>query len=65
MIYWKVTNNESKEYVVIAKGALQGYGSSLDEIKNIAMNANHRFVFKVERKEKSTRKFRWPTKRKA
>jgi len=52
------------KYVVIAKGEIQAIGDSFEEVKDVAMDANQRFVFKVERKEKVIGKLRWPMKRK-
>jgi len=52
------------QYVVIAKGELQDTGDSFDAIKDAAMDANHRFIFKVEPKEKVKGKLRWPMKKK-
>jgi len=39
------------KYVVIAKGKLQKVGESFDDVKYEAMDANHRFIFKVESEE--------------
>ena len=52
------------KYVVIAKGKVQAIGESFDAVKRVALDANHRFVFKVQPKEKVERTFRWPIKRK-
>ena len=49
-------------YVVIAKGKIQAVGESFDDVKNVALDANHRFVFKVESKEKVRGRLRWPMK---
>ena len=50
-------------YVVIAKGKIQAVGESFDEVKNVALDANHRFIFKVESKEKVRGRLRWPMKK--
>lgn len=50
-------------YVVIAKGKIQAVGESFDDVKNVAMDANHRFIFKVESKEKVRGRLRWPMKK--
>jgi len=53
------------KYVVIAKGKLQGVGESFDDVKYVAMDANHRFIFKVEpTKEKVRGTLRWPMRKK-
>jgi hypothetical protein len=49
-------------YVVIAKGKVQAVGDSFDEVKYVALDANHRFIFKVESKEKVRGRLRWPMK---
>ena len=49
-------------YVVIAKGKIQAVGESFDEVKNVALDANHRFIFKVESKEKVRGMLRGPMK---
>jgi hypothetical protein len=49
-------------YVVIAKGKIQAVGESFDDVKNVALDANHRFIFKVESKEKVRGRLRWPMK---
>lgn len=51
-------------YVVIAKGEVQGVGESFDDLKYVALDANHRFIFKVEPKEKVGVTLRWPIKTK-
>ena len=51
-------------YVVIAKGEIQAVGDSFDDVKNVALDANHRFIFKVESKKKVRGRLRWPMKRK-
>ena len=51
------------KYVVIAKGKVQKIGE-FDEVKNVAMDANHRFIFKVEQNKKVSGTLRWPIKRK-
>ena len=50
------------KYVVIAKGKIQAVGESFDDVKNVALDANHRFIFKVESKEKVRGRLRWPMK---
>jgi hypothetical protein len=50
------------QYVVIPKGKVQAVGKSFDEVKNVALDANHRFIFKVESKEKVRGRLRWPVK---
>ena len=50
------------KYVVIAKGKIQAVGDSFDDVKNVALDANHRFIFKVESKEKVRGRLRWPMK---
>ena len=52
------------KYVVIANGKVQAIGESFDAVKRVALDANHRFIFKVEPKEKIEGTFRWPIKRK-
>lgn len=52
------------KYVVIAKGKVQAIGESFDAVKRVALDANHRFIFKIEPKEKIEGTFRWPIKRK-
>ena len=52
------------KYVVIAKGKVQAVGDSFDEVKYVALDANHRFIFKVESKKKVRGRLRWPMKRK-
>lgn len=50
------------KYVVIAKGDIQAVGSSFDQVKDVALDANHRFIFKVEPKNQVKSKIRWPMK---
>ena len=50
------------KYVVIAKGKVQAVGDSFDEVKYVALDANHRFIFKVESKKKVRGRLRWPMK---
>ena len=50
------------KYVVIAKGNIQAVGDSFDQVKDVAPDANHRFIFKVEPKDKVKSKLRWPMK---
>ena len=50
-------------YVVIAKGKVQAVGDSFDDVKNVAVDANHRFIFKVKSKEKVRGRLRWPMKK--
>jgi hypothetical protein len=50
-------------YVVIAKGKIQAVGESFDDVKNVALDANHRFIFKVESKKKVRGRLRWPMKK--
>ena len=50
--------------MVIAKGKVQAVGESFDDLKDVALDANHRFIFKVEPKEKVRGTLRWPIKRK-
>ena len=52
------------KYVVIANGKVQAIGESFDAVKRVALDANHRFIFMVEPKEKIEGTFRWPIKRK-
>ena len=54
----------ARRYVVIAKGKVQAVGESFDDLKDVALDANHRFIFKVEPKEKVRGTLRWPIKRK-
>lgn len=57
--------NYTGKYVVIAKGKLQKVGESFDEVKDAAMDANHRFIFKVEPpKERARGTLRWPMRKK-
>jgi hypothetical protein len=51
-------------YVVIAKGEIQAVGDSFDDVRNVALDANHRFIFRVESKKKVRGRLRWPMKRK-
>lgn len=51
------------KYVVIAKGKIQAVGDSFDEVKYVALDANHRFIFKVESKKKVRGRLRWPMKK--
>ena len=51
------------KYVVIAKGKVQAVGDSFDEVKYVALDANHRFIFKVESKKKVRGRLRWPMKK--
>jgi hypothetical protein len=48
------------KYVVIAEGRIQAVGASLEDMKAVAMGANHRFVFRVEPREKERGILRWP-----
>lgn len=48
------------KYVVIANGKIQAIKDTFEDVKNIALNANHRFIFKVKKKEKIRGVFRWP-----
>lgn len=48
--------------MVIANGGIQAIGNSFDEVKDVALDANHRFIFKVEPKEKVRGRLRWPMK---
>jgi hypothetical protein len=50
------------KYVVIAKGDIQAVADSFDQVKEVAPDANHRFIFKVEPKDKVKAKLRWPMK---
>lgn len=52
------------KYVVIANGKIQAIGESFDAVNRVALDANHRFIFMVEPKEKIEGTFRWPIKRK-
>ena len=52
--------NHMGRYAVISKGQLQQIGDSFDEVKNVSMDTNHRFIFKVEHKKKSKGILRWP-----
>ncbi len=54
----------SGRYVVIAKGEVQAVGESFDDLRYVSLDANHRFIFKIEPKEKVAGTFRWPIKRK-
>lgn len=52
------------KYVVIAKGDVQAVGESFDNVKDVALDTNHRFIFKVEPKKKVRGVLRWPMKKK-
>jgi len=54
--------NYKGKYVVISKGHLQQIGDSFDEVKDVSMDTNHRFIFKVEHKKKPKGILRWPKK---
>lgn len=56
--------NQLGKYVIIAKGKVEKIGESLDEVKAIAIDANHRFIFKVEQVNKTRGILRWPMRRK-
>lgn len=65
----QITYNECKEelkkkyfgkYVVIAKGKIQSVGESFEEVKDVALDANHRFIFKVEPKKEKGGLLGWP-----
>ena len=57
-------NHYAGKYVVIARGEIQAIGDSFDDVKNVGLDANQRFIFVVEQKQKVIGKFRWPMKRK-
>lgn len=52
------------KYVVIARGRIQAVGASLEDVKAVAMDADHRFVFRVEPREKERGFLRWPMRKK-
>lgn len=52
------------KYLVIARGKIETVGESFDDVKNVALDASHRFIFKVEPKKKIRGTLRWPMKRK-
>ncbi|UZE92716.1 MAG: hypothetical protein IB616_02650 [Methanosarcinales archaeon] len=52
------------KYVVMARGKILAVGDSLEEVKDVAIDANHRFVFKVEKPKETKRFLRWPMRRK-
>ena len=56
-------NNQGK-YAVISKGKLQAIGDSFDAVKDVAIDTNHRFIFKIEEKQKIKGTIRWPITRK-
>jgi len=60
----KLYKEYAGKYVVIAKGEIQAIGKSFDDVKDAALDANHRFIFKVESKKKVRGRFRWPMKKK-
>ena len=47
------------KYIVIADGKTQAVGETFDEVKNVAIDANHRFIFKVEEIKKEIIRLRW------
>ena len=48
------------KFAVIAKGKLQKIGDSFAEVKDVALDANHRFIFEIKEEHQIIRKTRWP-----
>jgi len=47
------------KYIVIAYGKIQAIGETFNEVKNVALDTNHRFIFKVEEMKKEVVRLRW------
>lgn len=62
--YNKIKNELYEEhrgkFAVIAKGKLQKIGDSFAEVKDVALDANHRFIFEIKEEQQVARKTRWP-----
>lgn len=52
------------KYVIIAKGKVQAIRKSFEDAKDVTLDTNHRFIFKVEPKKKIRGTLRWPIKKK-
>lgn len=55
-----IENNYSGKYLVIAEGEIKAIGNNLNDVKDVANQFIHRFVFKVEPENKRRGSIRWP-----
>lgn len=44
----EIQRNFARSYIIIAKGKIQAVGESYDDVKDVAVESHHRFIFKVE-----------------